>query len=181
MSSESHFVQAISLLTNLNTISQSIHPSTANLDYMQRELFNTISSMVNINRQNAINLHRQQARQQQARPATPRRPRRTAYCLPAIPREKSKVVAKKMLEEACPTECAICQETPKYKNAICTDCNHYYCKVCWDSWINTPNSNKNCPTCRKDMPKITSYKARASSRVNVIPLHDDASDLFVVV
>jgi hypothetical protein len=76
----------------------------------------------------------------------------------------SKVMAKSKLEELCPTECAICQETPKYKDALCTDCDHYYCKACWDVWMKTPTSNHTCPTCRKSDPKTTIFRMRASSK-----------------
>jgi hypothetical protein len=80
------------------------------------------------------------------------------------PLEKSKILAKKKLEEACPLSCAICFETPKYKDAVCTECNHYYCKTCWSNWMNAERSNKKCPTCRKDIPITTSFKARATKR-----------------
>lgn len=78
----------------------------------------------------------------------------------------SKVMAKSKLEEPCPTECAICQETPKYKDALCTDCEHYYCKACWDVWMKTPTSNHTCPTCRKVDPKSTIFRARASPKTS---------------
>jgi hypothetical protein len=81
---------------------------------------------------------------------------------------RTKVIARRKLEEPCPAECSICQETPKYKDAVCTECNHYYCKECWDSWINAEGSNKKCPTCRKDMPIITSFKGRAPNRRHVV-------------
>ena len=178
MSAQNQFIQAVTLLTNLNSISQSTHPSDANLEYMQRELFNTISNIVSLNRQNAFAERVQQAIN--AGNVTVRRPRRRRtrevshgpYTAPlhnhsrSNPLEKSIVIAKKKLEEACPSECAICQETPKYKDAVCTDCNHYYCKTCWNLWMNTDGSNKNCPTCRKDLPRTTSYKARASPKPN---------------
>ena len=80
------------------------------------------------------------------------------------PLETTQIIDRSVLEEYCDNECVICQEIPKYKDAVRTDCNHYYCKNCWDSWINTPSSNKNCPTCRKVMPNITGFKA-----VEVIP------------
>jgi len=89
------------------------------------------------------------------------------------PLEKTVVIAKKKLETACPEICAICQETPKYKDAVCTECNHYYCKPCWESWMNAPRSNKNCPTCRKEMPRTTSYKPRATKRPLIIIEDDD--------
>ena len=84
------------------------------------------------------------------------------------PIERSKVIARRKLEEPCPMECSICQETPKYKDAICTECNHYYCKGCWESWMNAEGSNKKCPTCRKDMPRITVFKGRAPNRRHVV-------------
>jgi len=73
----------------------------------------------------------------------------------------SKVIAKSKLEEPCPTECAICQETPKYKDALCTECNHYYCKACWDVWMKTSIT---CPTCRKSDPKTTIFRMRSSPK-----------------
>jgi hypothetical protein len=81
---------------------------------------------------------------------------------------RSKVIARRKLEEPCPTECSICQETPKYKDAVCTECIHYYCKECWETWMNAEGSNKKCPTCRKDMPIITSFKGRAPNRRHVV-------------
>jgi hypothetical protein len=69
------------------------------------------------------------------------------------------VVSQEKVEEDCPNECAICQETPKYKDAVCTDCNHYYCKNCWDVWMNALISNHTCPTCRKVAPKTTTFRA----------------------
>jgi len=80
------------------------------------------------------------------------------------PLEKTKVISKKKLEETCPEECSICRDTPKNKDSICTECNHYFCKPCWSSWINSERSNKSCPNCRKDMPKITSYRGRVSKK-----------------
>ena len=182
MSRDNQFANAVRLLTDLNIISQSPHPSDANLEFMQNQLFVAISNMVFVNRENAM-VQRMQAAIAM-RNVTVRRPRQgSAFAAPlsqregepAIrynPLEKTKVIAKKKLEEACPTECAICQETPKYKDAVCTDCTHYYCKSCWSGWMTTDGSNKSCPTCRKDLPKVTSYKARASTtkRSHFVPL-----------
>jgi hypothetical protein len=82
--------------------------------------------------------------------------------------ERSKVIARRKLEEPCPAECSICQETPKYKDAVCTECNHYYCKECLENWMNADGSNKKCPTCRKDIQVITSFKGRAPNRRHVV-------------
>lgn len=190
--SRDQFAHAVRLLTDLNIISQSPHPSDANLEFMQNQLFVAISNMVFVNRENAM-VQRMQAAIAM-RNVTVRRPRQGPYTQgtafaaplsqresePAIrynPLEKTKVIAKKKLEEACPTECAICQETPKYKDAVCTDCTHYYCKTCWSGWMTTDGSNKSCPTCRKDLPKVTSYKARASTtkRSHFVPLETAAT------
>jgi len=35
------------------------------------------------------------------------------------------------LDAFLPTKCAVCREIPKYKDALCTDCNHHYCKFVW--------------------------------------------------
>jgi hypothetical protein len=130
--------------------------------------------MVSNNRQEAYN-RRNLERMEQAIAAgnvTVRRPLTGPYTAPLRqpatrynPLEKVKVIAKKKLEEACPSECAICQETPKYKDAVCTECDHYYCKDCWNGWMNAVGSNKKCPTCRKDMPRTTSYKTRATTKL----------------
>jgi hypothetical protein len=81
------------------------------------------------------------------------------------PLEKTKAIAQNKLQKCCPTECAICQEVPKYKDAVLTECGHYYCKVCWQSWMNAPGSNHSCPTCRKDIPRTTSFIARKTKQL----------------
>lgn len=83
----------------------------------------------------------------------------TRYLSPPDPVENTQIIDRSMLEEYCPNECVICQEIPKYKAAICTECNHYYCKTCWASWMNVTSTNKSCPTCRKDRPTVTAFKA----------------------
>jgi len=163
------------MLTNLNTISQNTNTSEANLTYLRNELYYAIGRMVSNNRneafrqQNFIRLEQRRIRDHERQMTAPPPPAvvqptpdviqpRTRY----NPLEKTKVVAKAKLEETI--DCAICQETPKVKDCILTECNHYYCKGCWNGWMNAERSNKKCPTCRKDMPRITSFKARASSK-----------------
>lgn len=75
------------------------------------------------------------------------------------PQENTQIIDSSMLEEYCANECVICQEIPKYKHALRTECNHYYCKSCWESWMNATSTNKNCPTCRKNKPAVTTFKA----------------------
>ena len=83
----------------------------------------------------------------------------TRYLSPPVSVENIEIIDSRLLEEYCPNECVICQEIPKYKAAIRTECNHYYCKTCWDSWMNVTTTNKSCPTCRKDRPTVTAFKA----------------------
>jgi hypothetical protein len=89
------------------------------------------------------------------------------YNVSPDPLENTQIIDRSVLEEYCPNECAICQEIPKYKHAVRTECEHYYCNTCWASWMNTTGSNKNCPICRKNRPIITGFKA-----VEVIPEDD---------
>jgi hypothetical protein len=170
MSAENDFAQAVAMLSDLNTISQSAHVSDANLEGLRNELFYIIACMIRNNRRGAI---RQQdairrARQIEQRMTAPRPPEvvQPARAV-AEPHEKTKVIAKAKLEETI--DCAICQETHKVKVCILTECNHYFCKGCWNGWMNAERSNKRCPTCRKEMPRITSFKARASSKPAVAP------------
>jgi hypothetical protein len=176
MSAINNFAEVIAALSTLNTISDSIHGSDENLEFLQNQLFTGIRTMVSNNRQTAFNRNIAERMQQAIATGavTVRTPRRQTgpYTAPLRqsatrrnPLEKTVVIAKKKLDTECPTQCAICQETPKYKDAVCTECEHYYCKTCWSGWMNAARSNKKCPTCRKDMPRTTSYKARASTKL----------------
>lgn len=173
MSVDTQFATVVRLLTQLDVISRSTYTSDANLEFLQRELSSQISNMVGINRQYARNLRRAELQRMRPQAAATTRPTPTPPSQGTItrynPLEKTKVIAKKKLEEPCPTECAICQETPKFKDAVCTDCNHYYCKTCWAAWMNSDGSNRNCPTCRANMPRTTSYKARSSPKPRPCP------------
>ena len=72
--------------------------------------------------------------------------------------ELTQVVSKKKLEEM--VDCPICQEAPKMKDCIRTECGHYFCRGCWTDWMTTPTSSKDCPYCRTIMPEITGFKSR---------------------
>jgi hypothetical protein len=184
MSAQNDFAQAVAMLSSLNTISQSTHGSGANLEYLQNALFARISSMVSNNRREALlqqdAIQRAQLdaiREHAQRRALQQRLTATTTPIPVSgtishnprynPLEKTKVVSKSKLEETI--DCAICQESPKVKDCILTDCGHHYCKTCWNGWMNAERSNKKCPTCRKEMPRITSFKARASSKRPAAP------------
>lgn len=171
MSAHREFFEAQQLLTNLFHTGHRI--SDANVDYLVSELRQHAYRIVRYN----LEEHNRSIQPSAlpvwavlAPPQPARRPALTGH--PPVrrnPLEKSKVISKKKLEEPCPGSCAVCLETPKHKDSICTECNHYFCKPCWNSWMNAERSNKKCPTCRKDMPRITSFKGRATkSRVLII-------------
>lgn len=149
----------------LNTLFHTGHRiSRANVDYLMRQLNDHTNRMININHHNintaVIIPDTEEGQISLTGPMTA--PLRSNPTHRYNPLEKTRIIARKKLEDSCPTECAICQETPKHKDAVLTECNHYYCKGCWQSWMNTERSNKKCPTCRKDMPRITAFKARAT-------------------
>lgn len=94
--------------------------------------------------------------------------------------EKTIALSKSKLENT--VTCAVCLEAPQVKDCIQTECGHYYCKNCWNGWINSERSNKSCPVCRMKTPKIVSFRGYAprkrattrevgtSENINVIDL-----------
>ena len=58
-------------------------------------------------------------------------------------------------------ECNICFEIPEFKNLVVTNCNHYFCRLCYDNWtVNLINSNKlniTCPCCRFNNPSLKQF------------------------
>jgi hypothetical protein len=166
--------QTLILINRMIDVSRDYRNSDQSVELIQAQILERITNIATINRRFAVDMevisrrralyHAYLATQQSPQanvvdltqtPATSPRPRPRLVTT-------TKVMAKKKLEELCPNECAVCQETPKYKDAVCSDCNHYFCKVCWDTWMNAPSSNLTCPTCRKVRPKTTTYRARAS-------------------
>jgi len=159
MSAHREFFEAQQSLNNLFHTGHRI--SNANVDWLISQLREHAYRMVryNIEEHNRLTI----APTPPVQHTPPVRPTpRAPVPVRRNPLEKSKVIAKKKLEETCPGSCAVCLETPKHKDAVCTECNHYFCKDCWNSWMNAERSNKKCPTCRKDMPRITYFKARAT-------------------
>jgi hypothetical protein len=158
---EFHRTQAHKIINDMfNNTTMEIHDDE--YDRQMEELNMHITGMI-MTRRTSINFN-----------ITPQPGTRTAPQLhsnpvrPQNPKETSKVIPKKKLEELCPEECAICQEIPKYKDCLYTECKHFYCKSCWDSWMNTETSNKTCPNCRVKMPKTTTYRGRGSRRQSII-------------
>lgn len=177
MSAQNDFAQAVSMLSSLNTISNSIHGSDANLEYLQNELFARIRTMVSNNRNNAFRqraIEREQEElsfQQHVRQRHPERP--VNISVEYQSRDRPSIIPKKELETPFTWPCAVCLETPKWKDAVLTECYHCYCKSCWTGWMTAPGSNHCCPTCRHFEPITTSYRARASPKK---PLPPDAND-----
>ena len=54
--------------------------------------------------------------------------------------------------------CAVCIENQKKGDTITTECNHSFCKPCWNSWMDT--NNRTCPCCRKLCKSITVYSIK---------------------
>ena len=62
-------------------------------------------------------------------------------------------------------DCSICFEIPNYSDLVTTNCNHHFCRTCYDKWmansINISNSvSVSCPNCRKLNPKLKQYLVR---------------------
>lgn len=140
------YTEAIQLINTLHHVGHNI--SQANVDYLMSRIDAHVRNIIEINGDAIFDRAAAMLR------IPPRH----------LPTEKPKLVFKKKLEECCPTECAICQESPKYKDAICTDCKHYYCKECWNTWMNAAGSNKSCPTCRNNVSKTTYYTSRVCGK-----------------
>jgi len=73
----------------------------------------------------------------------------------------TRTLPRAVIETNCANACAICIEIPKKIDSLTTECGHEFCKGCYHNWFNSRNGNKCCPTCRKENPKVTIYKARA--------------------
>jgi hypothetical protein len=79
-------------------------------------------------------------------------------------KKKLKIIAKAKFDGNCEQECGICLDTHKKRDTLTTSCDHVYCISCWSAWMNAPNSNKTCPTCRLFLPSATYYKIRATKK-----------------
>ena len=170
--------QAVTMITNLATISNSVHGSDANLEYLQNELFARIRTMVSNNRQNAFRRRTLECIQERSREPPQERPREPPQERPREPPQerplnttlaclsyhRTKITLKRNLELPYPHPCMICLEKPKYKDTIETECWHHYCKTCWAGWMTAPTSNQCCPICRAYKPRIAGYRARTCSK-----------------
>jgi hypothetical protein len=81
------------------------------------------------------------------------------------PLEKTVTIKKTEFDAICTDLCPICIEPQKKGDTIMTDCNHEFCKPCYNSWMTAFTSNHTCPACRKLMPRVTSFKIRATKKL----------------
>jgi hypothetical protein len=77
---------------------------------------------------------------------------------------KKRAIGHKKYNTNCLEGCAICLDNHTYGESIMTECNHSFGKLCWQTWMNNPNSNHNCPSCRKVCPNIISYTLKATQQ-----------------
>lgn len=59
-------------------------------------------------------------------------------------------------------ECAICFEIRHFSKMLKTNCNHYFCTNCYDTWSNICTNRKKsqkttCPCCRKVNPTTSLF------------------------
>lgn len=91
------------------------------------------------------------------------------------PLEKTVTISRAAFDANCTESCAICLETHKKGDSIETECHHEFGKQCFNNWITAPNSNHKCPTCRKDMPRVTMFKTRCR-RQRAIVIEDEPEE-----
>ena len=96
------------------------------------------------------------------------------------PLEKMVTIKKADFEAPCIDSCPICLDIHKKGDSLTTECNHEFGKDCYNFWMNSLSSNKKCPTCRKDCPKVTYYKTRKTKPIPLI-IEDNDSETEVSV
>jgi hypothetical protein len=96
------------------------------------------------------------------------------------PLEQYKTIKKADFEAHCTDSCSICLEIHTKGDSLTTECNHEFGKDCYNFWMNSLSSNKKCPTCRKDCPKVTYYKTRKTKPIPLI-IEDNDSETEVSV
>ena len=71
---------------------------------------------------------------------------------------KVKRISSDLFATECADVCAICMDKHTIGNSIKTECNHEFGKQCFQMWMQSSNSNRNCPTCRKSCPQIVMFR-----------------------
>jgi hypothetical protein len=90
------------------------------------------------------------------------------------PLEQYKTIKKADFEAPCIDSCPICLDIHTKGDSLTTECDHEFGKGCYNYWMNSLSSNKKCPTCRKDCPKVTYYKTRKTKPIPLIIEDDDS-------
>ena len=96
------------------------------------------------------------------------------------PLERYKTIKKADFDAPCADSCPICLEIHTKGDSLTTECDHEFGKGCYNFWMNSLSSNKKCPTCRKDCPKVTYYKTRKTKPIPLI-IEDNDSETEVSV
>jgi hypothetical protein len=96
------------------------------------------------------------------------------------PLERYKTIKKADFDAPCADSCPICLEIHTKGDSLTTECDHKFGKDCYNFWMNSLSSNKKCPTCRKDCPKVTYYKTRKTKPIPLI-IEDNDSETEVSV
>ena len=96
------------------------------------------------------------------------------------PLEQYKTIKKADFVAHCIDSCPICLDIHTKGDSLTTECDHEFGKDCYNFWMNSLSSNKKCPTCRKDCPKVTYYKTRKTKPIPLI-IEDNDSETEVSV
>lgn len=143
MSADRLCAQIVELVNQLNALSKDYNSPDDMVASIQSRIAVLTSTMVDINRENA---YYERIEQHGFRGVG------------IITGPKVKTISREKLEEVCPSECSVCFEEVQFKNAVVTNCGHYYCKGCWNTWMNAAGTNKCCPTCRAHEPMVTTFR-----------------------
>ena len=74
------------------------------------------------------------------------------------PSRKYKRITADDFEAETTDPCAVCIEKQKKGDTITTECNHSFCKPCWNKWMDT--NKRTCPCCRKQCRSVTVYSIK---------------------
>jgi hypothetical protein len=72
-------------------------------------------------------------------------------------REHRITMGKNRLEKGCPSVCQACNNSIKFKDAMRTSCNHYFCKECLDH-------QKRCLKCNTVLRIVTTFRESVTKK-----------------
>jgi hypothetical protein len=88
----------------------------------------------------------------------------------SLPKTKSTVIKKQLLDQPLENVCGICLETHTKIESVVCNCTHEFGQRCLTTWIDTNQKNHReitCPSCRQRLTLVTSFRARAAPRPKV--------------